>query len=204
MGSEGMNGVRVVCVTGGGGYIGSWLVKNLLQGGYTVHATLRNPGDTTKCGPLMALAGAQERLKLFQADLLEEDIFDSALTDNSKRYYQNDMYYKAFKFAQFLTGSIGVVHIDDICNAHIFLMEHPTAQGRRICCTDSRSLNSLKECIAKQLNLSLKFDEEDSVNHYVSVSSKKLLDMGFTYKYGLEEAFKETIDCAIQNGILKL
>ncbi|GLJ33974.1 hypothetical protein SUGI_0683340 [Cryptomeria japonica] len=117
---------------------------------------------------------------------------------------ENDMYYKAFKFAQFLTGSIGIVHIDDICNAHIFLMEHPTAQGRHICCTDSRSLNSLKKCVAKQLNLSLKFDEEDSVTQYVSVSSKKLLDMGFTYKYDLEEAFKETIDCAIQKGILKL
>jgi hypothetical protein len=25
------------------GYIGSWLVKNLLQRGYTVNATLRNP-----------------------------------------------------------------------------------------------------------------------------------------------------------------
>jgi hypothetical protein len=34
---------RRVCVTGGGGFIASWLVKLLLSRGYAVHATLRYP-----------------------------------------------------------------------------------------------------------------------------------------------------------------
>ena len=32
----------VVCVTGAGGYIASWLVKLLLSRGYTVHGTVRD------------------------------------------------------------------------------------------------------------------------------------------------------------------
>lgn len=34
---------KVVCVTGGSGYIASWLVKLLLHRGYTVKATVRDP-----------------------------------------------------------------------------------------------------------------------------------------------------------------
>ena len=34
---------RPVCVTGGGGFIASWLVKLLLSRGYAVHATVRDP-----------------------------------------------------------------------------------------------------------------------------------------------------------------
>ena len=33
-----------VCVTGAGGFIASWLVKLLLEKGYTVRGTVRNPG----------------------------------------------------------------------------------------------------------------------------------------------------------------
>lgn len=34
-----------VCVTGAGGYVGSWLVKFLLSKEYVVHGTAREPGD---------------------------------------------------------------------------------------------------------------------------------------------------------------
>jgi len=39
---EGRVGMKV-CVTRAVAYIGSWLVKNLLQRGYTVISTLKNP-----------------------------------------------------------------------------------------------------------------------------------------------------------------
>lgn len=34
-----------VVVTGSSGFVGSWLVMKLLQAGYTVRATVRDPGE---------------------------------------------------------------------------------------------------------------------------------------------------------------
>uniref|UniRef100_A0A0E0AC10 NAD-dependent epimerase/dehydratase domain-containing protein n=1 Tax=Oryza glumipatula TaxID=40148 RepID=A0A0E0AC10_9ORYZ len=62
---------KTVCVTGAGGFVASWLVKLLLSRGcYTVHGTVRDPGDA-KNAHLMSLDGAAERLRLFKADLLD-------------------------------------------------------------------------------------------------------------------------------------
>lgn len=63
---------RTVCVTGAGGFIASWLVKRLLQKGYTVRGTVRNPVDP-KNDHLRALEGAAERLVLVRADLLDPE-----------------------------------------------------------------------------------------------------------------------------------
>ncbi|KAK8546527.1 hypothetical protein V6N12_027307 [Hibiscus sabdariffa] len=70
---------KVVCVTGASGYIASWLVNFLLQRGYTVKATVRDPSDPKKSEHLLALDGAKERLHLFKAELLDEGAFDSVV-----------------------------------------------------------------------------------------------------------------------------
>ncbi|XP_073045339.1 phenylacetaldehyde reductase-like isoform X2 [Primulina eburnea] len=72
---------RVVCVTGASGYVASWLVKLLLLNGYTVKGTVRDLGKAGKVAHLKALEGAQERLLLFEADLIEEGSLDSILHD---------------------------------------------------------------------------------------------------------------------------
>ena len=38
-------GEQMVCVTGAGGFIGSWLVKELLHRGYFVRGAMREPGE---------------------------------------------------------------------------------------------------------------------------------------------------------------
>ncbi|AQK52502.1 Cinnamoyl-CoA reductase 1 [Zea mays] len=66
---------QTVCVTGAAGYIASWLVKLLLEKGYTVKGTVRNPGTAH----LKALDGAAERLVLCKADLLDYDAIRRAV-----------------------------------------------------------------------------------------------------------------------------
>ncbi|XP_003578338.1 cinnamoyl-CoA reductase 2-like [Brachypodium distachyon] len=61
---------RRACVTGGGSYVASWLVKLLLSRGYAVHATVRDPCDP-KNACLEQLDGASENLRLFKADMLD-------------------------------------------------------------------------------------------------------------------------------------
>ncbi|XP_020592272.1 cinnamoyl-CoA reductase 1-like [Phalaenopsis equestris] len=71
---------KLVCVTGASGFIASWLVKLLLQRGYTVKASVRDPADPRKTEHLRALEGANERLHLFKANLLEEGSFDAEIS----------------------------------------------------------------------------------------------------------------------------
>jgi len=59
-----------VCVTGAGGFIGSWIVKLLLDRGYAVRGTSRR-ADDPKNAHLWALDGAAERLTILQVDLLD-------------------------------------------------------------------------------------------------------------------------------------
>eukprot|EP00897_Mesotaenium_endlicherianum_P008974 jgi/Mesen1/8104/ME000435S07279 len=70
---------KTVCVTGASGFIASWLVKQLLESGYTVHATVRNPDDEQKVAHLKGLPHAADRLKLFKADLLTDGSFQEAI-----------------------------------------------------------------------------------------------------------------------------
>ena len=54
------------CVTGATGFLGSYVVKRLLQAGHTVHATTRHSDEQKRIAHLLALPGASERLKIFE------------------------------------------------------------------------------------------------------------------------------------------
>ncbi|KAG5250181.1 hypothetical protein OIU77_026269 [Salix suchowensis] len=67
-----------VCVTGAGGFLGSWLLELLLSKNYLVHGTVRDPADE-KYAHLKTIDKASENLKLFKADLLDYNSICSAI-----------------------------------------------------------------------------------------------------------------------------
>ena len=69
-----------VLITGGNGFIASWIIKMLLEDGKSVHATVRNPNNKQKVGHLLEMAEKSTgKLKLYKADLLEPGSFDEAI-----------------------------------------------------------------------------------------------------------------------------
>lgn len=76
-----MSGVEDrVLVTGGSGFVGSHLVRQLLERGYRVHTTVRSLANTVKVKPLQEMQDCfPGRLELFEADLLAETSFDRAM-----------------------------------------------------------------------------------------------------------------------------
>lgn len=69
-----------VVVTGASGFIGSHIVNRLLETGYRVRGTVRDPDQTRLDGHLTSLPGAAEGLELVAADLLAPNAFDHAVT----------------------------------------------------------------------------------------------------------------------------
>ncbi|GAY41984.1 hypothetical protein WN943_017778 [Citrus x changshan-huyou] len=99
-----------------------------------------------------------------------------------------------------------MVHVDDVARAHIFLLEYPDAKGRYICSSHTLTIQEMAEF------LSAKYPEYPipTVDSLAEIegyrapgsSSKKLLDAGFRYNYGIDEMFDEAIQCCKEKGYL--
>lgn len=70
---------KTACVTGGSGFLALHLVKQLLEKGYNVNATVRDLKDSKKISALTELQQKFNNLKLFEADLLKLGSFDEAV-----------------------------------------------------------------------------------------------------------------------------
>ncbi|KAJ7966780.1 dihydroflavonol 4-reductase [Quillaja saponaria] len=110
----------------------------------------------------------------------------------------NESHYGIIKQGQF-------VHLDDLCIAHIFLYEHPKAGGRYICSSNDATIHDIAKLLREKYpgyNVPTKFQgiEDDLKN--VCFSSKKLTDLGFQFKYSLDDMFTEAVETCLKKGLL--
>lgn len=74
-----MDDTRVL-VTGGSGYVASWIIKYLLEQGYSVNTTVRDKKKYENYKHLTAIAEKSEgNLMIFEADLLQNGSFADAM-----------------------------------------------------------------------------------------------------------------------------
>ena len=73
-----------VLVTGATGFVAGWLVKRLLEKGYTVHAAVRDPSDTEKLRYLDQIAAAAPgSIRYFKSDLMADGTYADGMQDCS-------------------------------------------------------------------------------------------------------------------------
>ncbi len=71
-----------VLLTGGTGFVGSWIAKYLLEAGYSVNLTVRDKQNSEKYAFLQDIVRKNSAdLNIFEADLLIENSFDEAAKD---------------------------------------------------------------------------------------------------------------------------
>ncbi|PIN23800.1 Flavonol reductase/cinnamoyl-CoA reductase [Handroanthus impetiginosus] len=102
--------------------------------------------------------------------------------------------------------STSFVHVDDVARASIFLLEYPCAKGRYICSAVEVTVDKLSEFLSFRYT-EYQIPTADSLKGITPVkisglSSKKLLETGFEYQYGLEEMFDGAIRSCKENGLL--
>ena len=73
---------KPILVSGATGYLASWVVKQLLDEGYSVNGTVRNLTNKEKYDYLLKLSDESTgKLELFEADLLKHGSFEKAMKD---------------------------------------------------------------------------------------------------------------------------
>uniref|UniRef100_A0A7N0UE56 3-beta hydroxysteroid dehydrogenase/isomerase domain-containing protein n=1 Tax=Kalanchoe fedtschenkoi TaxID=63787 RepID=A0A7N0UE56_KALFE len=74
-----LTGSKTACVIGGTCFVASLLIKQLLERGYAVRTTVRDPDNLKKISHLTALQSLGD-LKIFKGDLTDEGCFDEPVS----------------------------------------------------------------------------------------------------------------------------
>lgn len=109
--------------------------------------------------------------------------------------------YKLLKLLQEMLGSMPLVHIDDLCEAHIFCMENEFNYHRIFCVSHWPMMEEIVDYY--ELNFPHAQVLRDGVNGSkisTPCNVNKLLDLGFKYKYSMEQILDDSIEYARRVG----
>uniref|UniRef100_J3M1P6 NAD-dependent epimerase/dehydratase domain-containing protein n=1 Tax=Oryza brachyantha TaxID=4533 RepID=J3M1P6_ORYBR len=113
---------------------------------------------------------------------------------------------EVLKALQSVTGSVSIVHVDDLCRAEIFVAEEESASGRYICSSFDTTILALARFMARRYpQYNVETDRFDGIAEKprVCCSSEKLVKEGFEFKHvNLEEIFDDLVEYGKAVGIL--
>ncbi|MED6113398.1 hypothetical protein PIB30_070427 [Stylosanthes scabra] len=131
-----------VCVTGGTGFIGSWIIKNLLQDGYSVNTTVRS-------NPEKAVLEFGEQNGLDVVTLVPTFVLGPFICPKLPSSVHASL---SLAFGD--KGPFGwllqapMVHVDDVARAHTFLLEHPNPKGRYNCSSSLVTVETISQIVS--------------------------------------------------------
>ncbi|TKW23097.1 hypothetical protein SEVIR_4G271400v4 [Setaria viridis] len=103
-------------------------------------------------------------------------------------------------------GCVPLAHVQDACDAHVFLMESPRAEGRYLCAAGGHRMAEVARLLASRYppfkpseRLSRDFDASSSS----VVSSKRLTDLGFRFEHGVADIVKDCVAQCLDHGFLE-
>lgn len=145
-----------VVLTGGTGYLGSNILKQLLERGYTVHLTSRNPEKTKEKDWIKEFSKEYgEKLLFFPGDLLEEGSFDEAM-----------------KGAHGLIHAASPFKIDKIKDAKKELID-PAVKGTRNVLESAEKAGTIEKVVLTSSAAAVYGDAIDIKEHKETVFSEK-------------------------------
>ncbi|GJY64009.1 anthocyanidin reductase ((2S)-flavan-3-ol-forming)-like protein [Tanacetum coccineum] len=111
------------------------------------------------------------------------------------------MQYQPLRYLEELLGKVPIVHIDDVCRAHIFCAETPSVNGRFLCASSFVSTGEMAKYYQKSFpQLKQEYLEERGIE--IKWGSRKLEDKGFAYKYSTEMILDDCLECGKRSGIV--
>ncbi|XP_040961864.1 anthocyanidin reductase ((2S)-flavan-3-ol-forming) isoform X1 [Gossypium hirsutum] len=117
----------------------------------------------------------------------------------------NKAVYNTLRFLEELLGKVPILHVEDVCDAHIFCLEKPSINGRFLCATaylSSAEIASHYRMIFPDIQIPDEFVEK--LDRKIVWGSTKLKDAGFEFKCDVKTILEDSINLGLKLGELEL